>query len=66
MDSVQEIMERAEIEGREPDEELRGAISRTVLDGVARGHDLAAGESADAADDDSLQLKRQRFNEGSS
>jgi hypothetical protein len=65
MDSVQGIMQRAEEEGRDPDQELRDAISKTVLDGVAKGHDLAAGESADAAHD-SLQPKRQRLDEGTS
>jgi len=65
MDSVQEVMQRADEEGRDPDQELRDAISKTVLDGVARGHDLAAGESAGAAHD-SLQPKRQRLDEGTS
>lgn len=57
MDSVQEIMQRAEEEGRDPDQELKDAISKTVLDGVAKGHDLAAGDAAH----DSLQTKRQRL-----
>lgn len=53
-------MQRAEADGRDPDEELREIIGRTVLDGVARGHG-----SADAADDSS-QPKRQRLEEGNS
>ena len=60
MDSVQEIMERAEADGRDPDEELRDVISRTVL---ARGHDTAG---STGAVDDSSQPKRQRLDEGNS
>ena len=39
-------MERSEREGTDPDEELRAAVTRTVLDGVLTGFDL--GEVANA------------------
>ncbi|KAL1747147.1 hypothetical protein HDZ31DRAFT_32642 [Schizophyllum fasciatum] len=58
MASVQEIMERAEAEGREPDEdELRAVVSRTVLQGVAQGFSM--GEVDDGAREESVE-KRQR------
>ncbi len=40
-------MQRAEAEGREPDEELRQAVGRTVLEGVVTGY----GMSTEVADD---------------
>lgn len=40
-------MERSEREGTNPDEELRAAVSRTVIEGVATGFDL--NEAANAA-----------------
>ncbi|CAA7267157.1 unnamed protein product [Cyclocybe aegerita] len=42
MASVQEIMQRAEAEGRDPDEELRELVSRTVLEGVVTGYGMGA------------------------
>ncbi|KAK2462977.1 hypothetical protein APHAL10511_005029 [Amanita phalloides] len=59
MDSVQDIMQRAEQNGREPDDELRQAVSRVVLDGVTTGYNIAAGESTDATEESSRH-KRQR------
>lgn len=44
--SVQGIMERAEAEGRDPDEELREVVGRTVLQGVVTGYGMGA-ESSD-------------------
>jgi len=41
MDSVQDIMDRAEREGRDPEEELRAAVSRTVLEGVVTGYQMS-------------------------
>ncbi|TRM65124.1 ankyrin repeat-containing domain protein [Schizophyllum amplum] len=59
MASVQEIMQRAEAEGREPDEsELRAVVSRTVLEGVAQGFVMSATEDADM--DGAPAEKRQR------
>lgn len=40
MASVQDIMQRAEAEGRDPDEELRQVVSRTVLEGVVSGFEM--------------------------
>ena len=47
MSTVQDIMERSEREGTNPDEELRAAVSRTVIGGVVTGFDLS--ETANAA-----------------
>jgi hypothetical protein len=41
MASVQEIMQRAEVENRDPEEELRQAVSRTVLEGVVTGFEMS-------------------------
>lgn len=40
-------MERSAREGTDPDEELREAVSKTVIEGVITGHEL--GEAANAA-----------------
>ena len=40
MDSVQEIMERAQREGRDPDAELREVVSRAVVQGMVTGYDM--------------------------
>ncbi|TFK47859.1 ankyrin [Heliocybe sulcata] len=40
MASAQEIMQRAEAEGRDPEEELRRLVGQTVLEGVATGYGL--------------------------
>ncbi|KAG8213402.1 hypothetical protein J3R82DRAFT_11902 [Butyriboletus roseoflavus] len=39
--SVSDIMQRAEAQGTDPDEQLRAVVSRTVLEGVATGYDLS-------------------------
>lgn len=49
MQSVQEIMERAETDGHDPDEELRQAVTRTVFQGVRTGFDMSV--DANASDD---------------
>ncbi|KAJ6513331.1 ankyrin repeat-containing domain protein [Mycena sanguinolenta] len=41
MSSVEEIMRRAEAEGRDPEEELRQVVSRTVLEGVVTGYAMS-------------------------
>jgi uncharacterized protein len=48
MQDVDEIMRRAEAEGRDPEEELRQAVSRTVLSGVVAGYEMNAQAEADA------------------
>jgi hypothetical protein len=44
MESVGDIMQRAEAEGRDPDEELRQVVGRTILDGVQVGFQMTQGE----------------------
>lgn len=46
MHSVNDIMERAEAEGRDPDEELRQIVGRTVLEGVMAGYEMTADSEA--------------------
>ncbi|ETW83083.1 hypothetical protein HETIRDRAFT_247006, partial [Heterobasidion irregulare TC 32-1] len=41
LQSVQDIMGRAEAEGRDPDEELRQVVGRTVLEGVVAGYGMS-------------------------
>ncbi|KAJ7494685.1 ankyrin repeat-containing domain protein [Mycena galericulata] len=41
MTSVEDIMQRAEAEGRDPEEELRQIVSRTVLEGVVTGYAMS-------------------------
>jgi len=65
MSTVQEIMERSEREGTDPDEELRAAVGRTVIEGVVTGFDL--GEAANAVrrqDDGHDETKRPRTGDG--
>lgn len=37
MEQVNGVMERAEAEGRDPEEELREVVGTTVLEGILRG-----------------------------
>ena len=60
MSSVQEIMERAQAEGRDPEEELRHVVSRTVFEGVLTGFEM----STDASPDDNPPSKRPRTDDG--
>ena len=55
MSSVQQIMERAQEEGRDPDEELRQVVSRTVFEGVLTGFEMSTDTSS--KDDDSPSKK---------
>ncbi|KAJ7637719.1 hypothetical protein DFH06DRAFT_1219054 [Mycena polygramma] len=41
LSSVEDIMTRAEAEGRDPEEELRQVVSRTVLEGVVTGYAMS-------------------------
>ncbi|KAJ7274469.1 ankyrin repeat-containing domain protein [Mycena haematopus] len=41
MSSVEDIMQRAEAEGRDPEEELRQVVGRTVLEGVVTGYAMS-------------------------
>ncbi|KIK95428.1 hypothetical protein PAXRUDRAFT_827019 [Paxillus rubicundulus Ve08.2h10] len=58
--SVHDIMQRAEEEGTNPDEALRAAVSRTVLEGVLAGYDMSARDDADGSDLDDQRMKRPR------
>lgn len=40
MTSVQEIMQRAEVDGNDPDQELRQLVQRAVLEGVITGYEM--------------------------
>lgn len=63
MATVQDIMERAEREGTDPDEELRAAVGRTVLEGVVTGYEMT--EDTDDRREGSPQpngVKRPRIN----
>ena len=42
MQSVQDIMQRAGVEGRDPEAELREVVGRTVLEGVLTGYEMTA------------------------
>lgn len=58
-------MERSEREGTDPDEELRAAVSRTVIDGVVTGFDLGVAANASRRGDDGHDgAKRPRTDEG--
>ncbi|KAF8899936.1 ankyrin repeat-containing domain protein [Gymnopilus junonius] len=52
MSSVQEIMQRAEAEGRDPEEELTRAVGRHVLEGVVTGYGMGT-ENDNARGNDS-------------
>ncbi|KAF8639413.1 hypothetical protein AX17_001504 [Amanita inopinata Kibby_2008] len=66
MASVQDILQRAEAEGRDPEEELRQVIGRAVLDGVATGFDMTTrGDNERRAGGDSdSPSKRLRKDDG--
>lgn len=55
-------MHRAESEGMDPDEALREAVSRTVLEGVLTGFELSTQTSADNPNPDEQHSKRPRLN----
>ncbi|KAF8557422.1 ankyrin [Imleria badia] len=59
--SVSDIMQRAEAQGTDPDEELRAAVSRTVLEGVLTGYELSTQDGTDTNPQDQLS-KRPRMN----
>ncbi|KAI9568262.1 hypothetical protein HD554DRAFT_2022549 [Boletus coccyginus] len=59
--SVSDIMQRAEAQGTDPDEELRAAVSRTVLEGVLTGYELSTQDGADTNLEDQFS-KRPRMN----
>ena len=58
MSSVQEIMERAQREGRDPDAELREVVGRAVMQGMVTGY----GMGQDAQDDDRRSGENEQTN----
>ncbi|KIJ67064.1 hypothetical protein HYDPIDRAFT_38494 [Hydnomerulius pinastri MD-312] len=62
MHSVHDIMQRAEAEGTNPDEELRAVVSRTVLEGVLTGYEMSTREDEDVSDSNPDNTKRPRTN----
>lgn len=62
MRSVQDIMERAEAEGRDPDEELRQVVGRTVLEGVLTGYEMTTDEDGASRREDANGVKKPRTN----
>lgn len=63
--TVHEIMERSERDGTDPDEELRAAVSRTVIEGVVTGFDLGEAANAIRREDDGHDgTKRPRTGNG--
>jgi len=55
-------MERAQAEGRDPEEELRQVVSRTVFEGVLTGFEMSTDTSP--KDDESPSKKRPRRDDG--
>ena len=65
MQSVHDIMERAEAEGRDPDPELRAVVGGTVLEGIVTGYEM--GNNGDDHRGDGTKVsKRSRIDEGPS
>ncbi|KAH9928602.1 ankyrin repeat-containing domain protein [Fomitopsis serialis] len=65
--SVQDVMQRAEAEGRNPDEELRQVVGRTVLEGVVTGYGMSTlgGQRRENAEDGPTEgPKRTRMDDG--
>ncbi|KAH0832942.1 hypothetical protein J3R83DRAFT_11912 [Lanmaoa asiatica] len=60
--SASDIMQRAEAEGTDPDEELRAAVSRTVLEGVFTGYELSTQDGTDTPNLEGQHPKRPRMN----
>ncbi|KAI5982029.1 ankyrin repeat-containing domain protein [Pisolithus marmoratus] len=60
--SVQDIMQRAETDGTNPDEELRQVVSRAVLEGVLTGYEMS--NQQDRQEQDSGSSKRFRTEGG--
>ena len=52
MDSVQEIMERAQREGRDPDAELREVVSQAVMQVMVTGYDMGQETQAERRGDE--------------
>lgn len=66
LQSAQEIMQRADAEGRDPDEELRQVVGRAVLAGVATGYGMSTEGAGAREDEDTSDAKRPRTDGGAS
>jgi uncharacterized protein len=55
-------MQRAEAQGTNPDEELRDAVSRTVLEGVWTGYELTTHDNPPTPSSEDQQSKRPKMN----
>ena len=69
MESVQQIMERAQAEGRDPDAELREVVSRAVMQGMVTGYDMGQDTSERRGENDQNgtgETKRSKTDDGSS
>ncbi|KAJ7903606.1 hypothetical protein B0H14DRAFT_2665580 [Mycena olivaceomarginata] len=65
MSSVEDIMQRAEAEGRDPEEELRQIVSRTVLEGVVTGYAMSEPVEDDrGADINETPTKKPKTDDG--
>lgn len=64
MQSVQDIMQRVETDGRNPDKELRQVVSRAVLEGVLTGYEMSNQQNRQEQDSDSESFKRARTEGG--
>ncbi|KAJ7284935.1 ankyrin repeat-containing domain protein [Mycena rebaudengoi] len=67
MTSVEDIMRRAEAEGRDPEEELRQVVSMTVLDGMLAGYqmsEVAAAEDERRPETNGTPTKRTKTDDG--
>jgi uncharacterized protein len=60
MESVQDIMQRAEAEGLDPDDELRHVVSRTVVEGVLTGYQMTEEDGGDSEGRGPNGIKRSR------
>jgi uncharacterized protein len=47
IESVQDVMSRAEADGRDPDDEIRQVVSRTVVEGVLSGYQMTERDGND-------------------
>ncbi|KAJ7739775.1 ankyrin repeat-containing domain protein [Mycena maculata] len=65
MTSVEDIMQRAEAEGRDPEDELRQIVSRTVLEGVVTGYAMSEPvEDERGADMNETASKKPKIDDG--
>lgn len=63
MRSVQEVMERAEANGHDPDQELTDLVARTLLQGLNEREGLVEQENGDTQIDSSKPFKIQKTSE---